>query len=58
MNREDVVRISESVIRDLKLELEPVSFVDPNSRTIVLKYKDQIIDSVWFDVRDKREYEG
>lgn len=58
MNREDVVRITESVIRDLKLELEPVSFVDPNSRTIVLKYKDQIIDSVWFDVRDKREYEG
>lgn len=56
--REDIVRIAESVIKDLRLELERTDFTDPNRRTVVLKYNGTVIDSVTFDIKDQREYEG
>lgn len=58
LTREDIVRITEGVIRELKLVEERPTFTDPNTRTIHLKYKDQVIDTVCFDIKDRREYEG
>ncbi len=40
------------------LELERGHFTDPNNRTIVMKFDDEKIASVSFDVVQKREYEG
>lgn len=42
----------------MTLELERGNFTDPNNRTIVLKFDDEKIASVSFDVVQKREYEG
>lgn len=56
--REDIVRIAESVIRDLRLELEKTDWTDPNRRTVSLTYNGTTIDSVTFDIKDQREYEG
>lgn len=58
MNREDVVRISESVIRELRLVDERPCITEPNRIAIHLKYKNQTIDTVYLDVKDRREYEG
>jgi len=58
LNRDDVQRIVENVLRDLTLEIKNGDFTDPNSRTIFLKYNGQEIDRVSFNVVQKREYEG
>ena len=57
LTREDIVRITESVIQNLRLVEERSSFTEPNKRTIHLKYENRIIDTVYFDVKDSREYE-
>jgi hypothetical protein len=56
MTRDDVERITENVLRNLRLELQGGDYYDPNSRTIVLKYNETIIDSVSFDVKEQVEY--
>jgi len=58
LNREDVVRITEEVLKGLSLELKDPYFTSPNERTVILKYKDVEISRVDFDVVQKREYEG
>jgi hypothetical protein len=58
LNKEDVVRITEEVLKGLKLEVERGHWTSPNDREIVLKYKGVVIDKVTFDVVQKREYEG
>jgi len=58
LNRDDVQRIVENVLRDLTLEIKNGDFTDPNSRTIFLKYNGQEIDRVSFNVVQEREYEG
>jgi len=58
MTRDDVVRITEDVLRNLTLELGRGDFTDPNRRTIVLKLHGREIDQVSFDVVQTDEYEG
>jgi hypothetical protein len=58
MTRDDVVRITEEVLKGLTLEMPRSDFTDPNSRSIILKYNGIEIDRVCFDVVQKREYEG
>jgi hypothetical protein len=58
MTRDDVVRITESVLKDLTLEMIRADFTDPNRRTIILKYQGMEIDQVSFDVVQVDEYEG
>ncbi len=58
MNREDVVRITESVLQNLSLEVESGHWTEPNKRTILLKYGTVLIDKIDFDVVQKDEYEG
>lgn len=58
MTRDDVERITEQVIKELRLTMPRGDFTDPNRRTIELTFKDQVIDSVTFDVVQVREYEG
>ena len=57
MTRDDVVRITEEVLKGLTLELGWTDFTDLNSRTIFLKYEGKEINRVTFDVVQKREYE-
>lgn len=56
LTREDVVRITEQVLSDLRLQEERPSFTDPNTRTVHLKYKGKVISTVYFDVKDRPEY--
>lgn len=58
MTRDDVVRITESVLKDLTLEMIRPDFTDPNRRTIVLKLNGKEIDQVSFDIVQQNEYEG
>lgn len=59
LTREDVERIVENVLRELKLEVENGSFYcNPDERTISLKYKDKVIAQTRFDVTDKPGYDG
>lgn len=56
LTREDIVRIAESVIRDLRLELGDADVFEPNIRTVSLLYNGTVIDSVSFDIKDKKEF--
>jgi hypothetical protein len=58
MTRDDVIRITESVLSELKIEVDEGGFTDPNTRKVNLKFKDKVISTAWFDVVQKREYEG
>lgn len=58
LNKADVERIAEELIRKLSLEVESPDWTDPNNRTIVLKLGDRKITDVSFNVVQKREYEG
>lgn len=59
MTRDDVVRITENVLKELTLELDRSDdFYPSNRRTIVLKYNGREIDRVSFDIEDCREYRG
>lgn len=58
LDRADVERIIENVIRELKIEVTTGDFTMPNSRKVVLIFRNEIIDSDYFDIVQKREYEG
>jgi len=58
MTRDDVVRITESVLKDLRLEIRSGGFTDPNSRTVELKLGNETITAAYFDVVQTDEYEG
>ena len=58
MNRDDVIRITEDVLRGLELDIEEGHFTDPNSRTVLLKLNGKTVASATFDVVQKDEYEG
>lgn len=59
MTREDVIRITESVLQRISIEVTTGGFTDPNSRKISLIYEgDRVIACEYFDVADQDEYEG
>lgn len=58
MTRDDVIRITEDVLRNLRVEVKRGGFTDPNSRTVHLMYDDTIISTDYFDVVQQDEYEG
>lgn len=58
LTREDIERITENVLSQLSIEVSGGDFTNPNSRTIILKLGDRIISRDYFDVVQKREYEG
>jgi len=58
LNREDVIRITEEVLKGLRLDVDRGHWTSPNERMIVLKYKDVVIDRMTFDVVQTDEYEG
>lgn len=58
MTRDDVIRITESVLQRLSIEVTTGGFTDPNSRKISLLYEgDQVIAYEYFNVADQDEYE-
>ncbi len=57
LNKSDIERITESVIRELKLVIDKGDFTMPNCRTISLTLHGRVIDSATFDVADQSEYE-
>lgn len=69
LTREDVERIINNVITErelmtkdqfiqsLSLTVRDGGFTDPNSRAIELKFGDDVISTVYFDVVQEREYE-
>ena len=57
MNRDDVIRITEEVLKNLKLELSDPYFMQSNYRTILLKYNNEVISQVDFDIIPKPEYD-
>lgn len=58
MTRDDVVRITEDVLRNLSIEIKDGDFTNPNNRTVMLMYRNQEISRTWFDVVQKGEYDG
>jgi len=59
MTRDDVIRITETVLQRLSIEVTTGGFTNPNSRKISLLYEgDQVIAYEYFDVADQDEYEG
>jgi hypothetical protein len=58
IERADVERIIENVLKELSIEVKGGDFTSPNSRTILLKYKGELISSDYFDVVQTDEYEG
>jgi hypothetical protein len=58
LGRTDVERIVETVLSDLSIEVKDGDFTNPNSRTVILKYKNTELSRTWFDVVQKSEYEG
>ncbi len=58
MYRDDVERIVENILTELKIEVKSGDFYMPNNRTVVLKLGDRIISQDSFDVVQTREYEG
>jgi hypothetical protein len=51
MTREDVIRITESVLENLSIEVREGSGTD--ERIIVLNYNDREISRDWFSVRQE-----
>lgn len=58
LTRDDVIRITESVIKDLRIHVTRGGFTDPNSWRVELRYQDELIDTDYFDVVQKDEYNG
>ena len=58
LDKHDVERIVETMLSSLTLEVKDGGFTDPNSRTILLKYKGTELSRTYFDVVQKDEYEG
>jgi hypothetical protein len=58
LTRADVERITENVLTELHIEVNNGDFTNPNSRKIILLYRDRIISTAYFDVVQQREYEG
>jgi len=58
MTRDDVVRITEQVLSELTIEVKGGDFTNPNNRCIILKHGAKEISRDYFDVVQKREYEG
>jgi glutamate formiminotransferase len=58
MQRDDVERIVENILRELTIEVKDGEFTSPNNRTIILKLGDRELSRTWFDVVQTREYEG
>jgi hypothetical protein len=58
LDRDDVIRITENILRGLSLEVERSNFTNPNVRCIVLKHNERELSKVYFDVVQQREYEG
>jgi len=58
LTRADVERITENVLRELRVEVHTDNFTAPNSRVVTLKYRDEIISTDYFDIADRPEYDG
>lgn len=58
MDRNDVVRIVEGVLRDISIDVIKGDFTDPNSRKIELRYEGKVFSSAYFDIKEEDEYEG
>lgn len=58
IERADVERIIENVLCNLRIEVTEGDFTNPNSRKITLLLGNRVLDSEYFDVRQRREYEG
>jgi hypothetical protein len=56
LGKTDIERIVETMLGELSIEVKDGSFTDPNSRTIILKYKNTEVHRTWFDVVQKSEY--
>jgi hypothetical protein len=50
LNRDDVVRIAESVVRELRLEL--CQDGERDKKIVLLKYRDQVIDKMSVDLNN------
>lgn len=58
LGKEDVDRIIESAMKNLSIEVGAVDWIDPNVRTIVLKYNNIEISRTSIDIKYRPEYEG
>lgn len=58
MTRDDVERIIENVLGELKVVVINGDFTDPNRRTIKLMYGKKEISEASLDVSQRDEYEG
>lgn len=50
LDKNDVERIVENILNDLSIEVQYGGNLHPNTRTIILKYKNNIISESEFDV--------
>ncbi len=58
MTRDDVVRITESILSELRITVTDGDFTDPNSRVVTLYHGDRVLSYDYFDVSQQDEYGG
>ena len=58
MNRDDVERIVENVLKELRIDVTNCDFTNPNGRRVKLMLGDTVISDEYLDVTPRREYEG
>ena len=58
LGKEDVDRIIEEAMKNLSIEVGAVDWINPNVRTIVLKYNNIEISRTSIDIKNRPEYEG
>lgn len=58
LSKEDVDRIIGSAMKNLSIEVGAVDWINPNVRTIVLKYNNIEISRTSIDIKNRPEYEG
>jgi hypothetical protein len=58
MTRDDVERIIENTLRELTIDVTDGDWTNPNSRTVELKYQNRVISTAYFNVKERRDYEG
>lgn len=58
LDKEDVKRITESILSELRIEVMDGDFTSPNSRTVILYHGERELSRDYFDIVQTREYEG
>lgn len=56
--KEDIERIVEGVLKELSIQIDRGDHTNPNSRCVLLKYKERELSRAFFSVEDAQSKKG